>query len=170
MRSSRSRIAVGAVWLTALAAFPGCRRRALEPEPAPAAAQAAAPSGPARDSAYADDYRRTQIAYYRRAEWTYAGTRCALTDSRSGRTTPFYCGRIRVGTQPDANVTDLVRSVRGRTVALHPGEAPWRVIAVPAETEQAAILKLLADNRVRWAGLDFQSPSPSRRPARRSRG
>jgi hypothetical protein len=87
-----------------------------------------------RDSQNADDYRRSQIAYYRRAEWTYGGTRCAITDSRTGRTTPFFCGRIRVGTKPDANITALVRALKGRTVDLHPGDAPWRIIVVPAET------------------------------------
>jgi hypothetical protein len=108
-------------------------------------------------------------------EWSYAGGGCAVTDVRSGgRTTRFQCGRIRVGTQPDADVTDLVRGVKGRTVDLHPGDAPWRRIVVPTETEQKAILALLADPRVRWAGLDFQAQTPRQRPraaprARRTR-
>jgi hypothetical protein len=149
------------------AALAACTKRTPPPASAPAPA-----SGPAavaaRDRQYADDYRRTLVAYYQRVEWSYAGGRCAVTDTRASRTTPFQCGRIRVGTVPDANVTDLVREIGGRTVDLHPGEAPWRRVVVPTESERAAILKLLADERVRWAGLDFQPPAarPAPRPRR----
>lgn len=142
-----------------------CGRRAAAPAPPPQ--RAATPAAvAARDSQYASDYRRTLVDYYSRVEWTYTDGRCAVTDPRGGRTTRFQCGRIRVGTQPEANVTDLVRGLKGRTVDLHPGDAPWRRIVVPTESERAAILKLLADDRVRWAGLDFQAQTPTRRPAR----
>ena len=169
--TSRHLIFRGAALVAGVAALAACGRRSAAPAPAP---QPATTPGAvaARDSGYADDYRRSLVDYYSRVEWTYTDGRCAVTDPRGGRTTRFQCGRIRVGTQPDANVTDLVRQLRGRTVDLHPGDAPWRRIVVPVESERASILKLLGDARVRWAGLDFQAQAPARRttrPPRRAR-
>ena len=167
--TSRRLIPRGAALVVGFVSLAACGRRGAAPAPAPQPATTPAAVA-ARDSEYATDYRRSLVDYYSRVEWTYTGGRCAVTDPRGGRTTRFACGRIRVGTQPDANVTDLVRQLSGRTVDLHPGDAPWRRITVPTESERAAILKLLADGRVRWAGLDFQTPAPrAQRPARRAR-
>lgn len=166
MTTRRSILGRAAACLVGGAALAACGGRRAAPAPAPAASPAAAAS---RDSLYASDYRRSLADYYSRVEWSYTGGRCAVTDPRGGLTRRFQCGRIRVGTRPGSNVTDLVRVVRGRTVDLHPGEAPWRRIVVPVEQERQAILKLLADGRVRWAGLDFQAqPSRPSRPARRA--
>jgi hypothetical protein len=161
---------VGVAGVAAVLTLAACgRRQAAAPAPAPRPASTAATKA-SRDSAYATDYRRTLVDYYKRVEWTYTDGRCAVTDPRGGLTRRFQCGRVRVGTQPGANVTDLVRVVKGRTVDLHPGDAPWRRIVVPVESERAAILRLLADGRVRWAGLDLQAQAPrSTRPPRRAR-
>jgi hypothetical protein len=155
--------------LAGVVVLAACARPGAAPTPAPTPAMMAAAVA-SRDSVYASDYRRTLVDYYTRVEWTYTDGRCSVTDPRGGRTTRFQCGRIRVGTEPDANVTDLVREVKGRTVDLHPGDAPWRRIVVPTESERATILALLADSRVRWAGLDFQAqPQRSTRPRPRTR-
>lgn len=170
--TSRRLVLVRAAACIVAAALAGCGgRRAVAPAAAAAPAPASTPAAvAARDSLYASDYRRTLADYYSRVEWSYADGRCAVTDPRGGLTRRFQCGRIRVGTRPGSNVTDLVRAVRGRTVDLHPGESPWRRIVVPVEQERQAILKLLADRRVRWAGLDLQAqPARSTRPARRAR-
>jgi hypothetical protein len=172
MTSRRLVLVRAAACIAAAAVLAGCRGRGGA-APAPAAAPTPASTAAAvasRDSVYASDYRRTLVDYYSRVEWSYADGRCAVTDPRGGLTRRFQCGRIRVGTRPGANVTDLVRAVRGRTVDLHPGESPWRRIVVPVEQERQTILKLLADQRVRWAGLDLQAqPARSTRPARRAR-
>jgi hypothetical protein len=135
--TSRRLILRGAARVAGAVVLAACSRRgaAPAPPPAPATTPAAVAS---RDSQYASDYRRSLIDYYSRVEWTYTDGRCAVTDPRGGRTTRFQCGRIRVGTRPDANVTDLVRAVAGRTVDLHPGESPWRRVVVPTESERAA--------------------------------
>jgi hypothetical protein len=157
-----ARVLAGAGLAAGLAA---CAKRAEPPATAPTPAASAA-SAAARDSQHASDLRRTLVAYYARVEWTYTGGRCAITDPRGGLTRSFECGRLRIGTRPDADVTDLVRTVRGRTVDLHPGDAPWRRIVVPTESERAALLRLLEDDRVRWAQLDLQAPGAQ--PRRRS--
>ena len=102
-------------------------------------------------------------SWYRSGSFTYADGRCFFgpADPPPGTRTrlEFQCGIIAVGlpsgVRADA-IREVVSATRGSILRDHSGgEFGALVIRVPERTEGAALLRILDDDRVRYASLNW---------------
>lgn len=99
------------------------------------------------------------LDWVRAGSFQYEGNRCVFT-GRDNKPRPFACGELLLGLQPGlaaVNVRDLVEAVSGTvTRDVRPQMYySWIELRVPTGSEQVAMLRLVADPRVRYVNLNY---------------
>jgi hypothetical protein len=97
--------------------------------------------------------------WVRAGSFQYQGAQCTFTGP-DNKPHLFACGELLVGLKPGlsaANVRDLVEAVSGTVTQDVDSRVSYAMIMirVPTGSEQAAMLRLIADPRVRYANLNY---------------